>query len=90
MHLIGVSKLDIICHLIINEAPLIELPNQQKSVSNVFVRCTRILIHDSMHNLTDLIDKHHDSLLKYFSGICKISYITESKNSNYFFSHNCI
>lgn len=82
MHLIGVSKLDVICHLVIDEALLIKLPDQQKSVAYVFVRCTGVLVNYSMHNLTDLIHKDHDSLLKYLSSICEVSNITEPKDGN--------
>lgn len=61
---------------------LIKLPDQEESISNVLISLAHVPIHYAMHNLSNLIDKEHNSFLEHLCGICETSNVAESKHGN--------
>ena len=63
---------------------LLQLPNKQESISDVFVGSSLKWVDYSMNNLSNLIDKEHDTFLQDFSGICEVPDIAEAKDGHAF------
>ena len=62
----------------------VELPDEQESISDVLVGGTLEAIDDSVNDLTDLVHKEHNALLKHFSGVCEPADVAEAEDAHAF------
>jgi hypothetical protein len=63
---------------------LLKLPNQKKGVSDVLVRLAKVLVNEAVDDAANLVNIHHDVLLKLVCGGCEVIDHAKPKDANNF------
>ena len=64
------------------------IPNQEKSLTDIFVSCTCVAINRRVNEFTNGINENHDILLEKFGHLSEFMNITEAKDCAFFLTSN--
>lgn len=51
------------CQIVYSSLFLIEFPNKEERLTDVFIGWTRVVINNTVNNRTNFVDKKHDTFL---------------------------